>query len=58
MWNRKKPMRNSGLSESSAPIPAVTLGVKDQHLEMQERCSRGGGEGCDTGEKKEPPFKQ
>lgn len=39
MWSRKKPVRNSGLSESSAPIPTFTLDVKDQHPGMQGRCS-------------------
>lgn len=39
MWSRKKPVRNSGLSESSASIPTVTLDVKNQHPEMQGRCS-------------------
>lgn len=33
-------MRNSGLSEGSAPIHTVRLDVKDQHPEMQGRCSQ------------------
>lgn len=40
MWSRKEPVKNSGLSEGSAPIPTVRLDVKDQHPEMQGRCSQ------------------